>query len=278
MRLALNALTLISILMLVGLGLAIIFGLLRVINLAHGEFVTIGAYTAAFFQSLGLSYWLALMAAPFVGALIGLILERLIVRHLYTRMFATVLATWGVSLIIQQVIQLIFGAAPQSVASPFVGTIAFLGTEYPLHRLFLIAFAGALALGCYAGLRWTRFGLDLRAVIQDRDIAEAMGINTERLYAAAFSIGAGLAAIAGVLIAPMAVVIAQMGINYLARSFFVVIVGGTGGIAGVAAGSAIVGGFETLLSYQLPAIVAQAMVLVLAIVIVRFRPQGLVPS
>lgn len=277
-RLVLNALTLISILMLVGLGLAIIFGLLRVINLAHGEFVTIGAYTVALFQSLGLGYWPALVAAPFVGAVAGFVLERLVIRHLYMRMFATVLATWGLSLIIQQGIQLIFGAAPQRVDTPLAGSVAFLGADYPVYRLFLIALAAVLTIGCYIALQRTRFGLDLRAVIQNRDVAEAMGINTERVYAAAFSIGAALAAIAGVLLAPMTVVIAQMGINYLARSFFVVIVGGAGSIAGVAAGSGIVGGVETVLSYQLPVTVSQALVLVLAILIVRVRPQGLVPS
>lgn len=277
-RLVLNALTLISILMLVGLGLAIIFGLLRVINLAHGEFVTIGAYTVAFFQSMGLSYWLALLAAPAVGALSGFVLERLVIRHLYTRMFATVLATWGLSLIIQQGIQLIFGAAPQRVDRPLAGSAAFLGADYPVYRLFMIALAIALTVGCHVALQRTRFGLDLRAVIQNRDVAEAMGINTERVYAAAFSIGAALAAIAGVLLAPMTVVIAQMGVNYLARAFFVVIVGGAGSIAGVAAGSGIVGGIETLLSYQVPVTMAQALVLVLAIVIVRVRPQGLIPS
>lgn len=274
----LNALTLISILILIGLGLAIIFGLLGVINMAHGAFVTIGAYTVALFQSIGFSYWLGLVAAPLVGALFGFILERLVVRHLYTRVGAAVLATWGVSLIIRQGIQLIFGPAPQHVTSPLSGTVSLLGAEYPIHRLFVIAFAGVLIFVCYVGMNWTRFGLDLRAVIQDRNIADAMGINTERLYTVAFSIGAGLAAIAGALIGPMAVVIAQMGINYLARSFFVVIVGGTGGIAGVAAGSAVVGGVETLLTYQIPATVAQALVLVLAIVIVRIRPQGLVPA
>ena len=132
--------------------------------------------------------------------------------------------------------------------------------------------------GCFAVFRWTRFGLDLRAVIQNRDMAEALGINTQRVYAIAFSAGAAIAAVAGVLIAPLTVVIAQMGVNYLARSFFVVIVGGVGSIGGVAAGSAVVGGTETVLNYQIPVTISQALVLALAIVIVRFRPRGLVPA
>ncbi len=273
-----NSLTLISILMLVGLGLAIIFGLMNVINLAHGEFVTIGAYTLALVQSLGGNYWLALALAPLVGGAAGLIVERLIVRHLYTRPLATILATWGLSLVIRQTLQLTFGAAPQRVDIPISELVSILGHPYPGYRLMLISVAFCLVAGCYAVFRWTRFGLDLRTVIQNRDMADALGINTARVYAIAFAAGAGLAAIAGVLIAPITVVIAQMGVNYLARSFFVVIVGGAGSIAGVGAGSVVVGGVETLLNYQVPATVSQALVLVLAIVIVRFRPQGLVPT
>lgn len=274
----LNALTLISILMLVGLGLAIIFGLMNVINLAHGEFVTIGAYTLALVQSLGGGYWLAFALAPLVGGTAGLIVERVIVRHLYTRPLATILATWGLSLVLQQTLQLTFGAAPQRVEIPISESVTVFGHPYPGYRLMLISVALCLVFACHAVFRWTRFGLDLRTVIQNRDMADALGINTDRVYAIAFAAGAALAAIAGVLIAPLVVVIAQMGVNYLARSFFVVIVGGAGSIAGVAAGSSVVGGVETLLNYQIPATVSQALVLVLAIVVVRFRPQGLVPT
>lgn len=276
--LLLNALTLISILMLVGLGLAIIFGLMNIINLAHGEFVTIGAYTLALVQSLGGSYWLALALSPFVGAAAGLIIERSMIRFLYNRPIATILATWGLSLVLQQLLQLVFGAAPQRVDGPLAGSASVFGVPYPAYRLFLIVTAFAIVGACYQVFRHTRFGLDLRAVIQQRDMADALGINTERVQALAFAAGAALAAIAGVLIAPLTVVIAQMGVNYLARSFFVVIVGGVGSIAGVGAGSAIVGGVETLLNYHVPVTVSQALVLVLAIVIVRFRPRGVVPA
>lgn len=276
--LVLNALTLISILALIGLGLAIIFGLMNVVNLAHGEFVTLGAYTLALIQAAGGTYWLALLVAPFVGALAGLLVERSIVRHLYTRPIATILATWGLSLILQQSLQLAFGAAPQRVYSPVPGSVEVAGVLYPAYRLVLIGFAALLFAASFAVFRRTRFGLDLRAVIQDRNMAAALGINTQRVYALAFSAGAALAAIAGVLIAPLTVVIAQMGVNYLARSFFVVIVGGAGSIPGVLAGSGVVGGMETVLNYQLPVTVSQALVLILAIIIVRFRPSGLVPA
>ena len=275
--LVLNALTLISILMLVGLGLAIIFGLMNVINLAHGEFVTIGAYTLAFVESLSGSFWLALALAPIVGGAVGLLVERMMIRHLYTRPLATILATWGLSLVLQQLLQLGFGAAPQRVDGPLPGSAFVFGVAYPAYRLLLITAALSIMAACFAVFRWTRFGLDLRAVIQNRDMAEALGIDTQRVYAIAFTAGAAIAALAGVLIAPLTVVIAQMGVNYLARSFFVVIVGGAGSIAGVPAGSAVVGGTETVLNYHIPVTISQALVLVLAIVIVRFRPRGLVP-
>lgn len=275
--LLLNALTLATILMIVALGLAIIFGLMNVINLAHGEFVTIGAYTLALVQALGGSYWLALLLAPIIGGLLGLFLERVLVRFLYQRQIAAILATWGLSLVIQQLIQIAFGAAPRRVDSPIEGSVMIFGESYPGYRLLLIAIAALLVSGCAIGFKHTRFGLDVRAVIQNRAIAAAMGINTERVYAAAFAMGVAMASIAGVLIAPLTVVIAQMGVNYLARSFFVVILGGVGSIAGVAFGSLFVGGIETVLNYKIPA-VSQAFVLMLAIVIIRFRPQGLMQA
>ena len=264
--------------MLVGLGLAIIFGLMNVINMAHGEFVTIGAFTLSALQGIGGSYWLALLVAPIIGGAFGLLLERGIVRHLYTRPLDTILATWGISLILQQLLQLLFGSGPQEVSTPIHGSVSILGSPYPAYRLVLIAFAMTLLAVTFLVFRKTRFGLDLRAVIQDRDMAEALGIDTRRIFAIAFAIGAALAAVAGVLIAPLTNVLAQMGANYLARSFFVVIVGGAGSIGGIAAGSAVVGGLETVLNYQVPVTVSQAIVLVAAVVLVRFRPRGLIPA
>lgn len=273
----LNGLTLISVLMLVAIGLGIIFGLMRVINLAHGEFVTLGAFTLSVLQGLGGSYWMALLIAPLVGAAAGYLIERFIVRHLYTRWLATILATWGLSLILQQSLQLIFGAGPQTVTSPIAGSVSVFGVSYPAYRLFLILFAVAVS-GCVLWMfACTRFGLDIRTVIQDGNMAEALGIDTRGTFSKAFMLGAALAAIAGVLVAPLTVVIAQMGVNYLAKSFFVVIVGGAGSFWGVAAGSGFVGGLETAFTYQMPVTLAQALVLTLAIVVLRFRPEGLVP-
>lgn len=274
----LNSLTLISILMLIGLGLAVIFGLMGVINNAHGEFVTVGAFSVSIVQSVGGSFWMALLVAPLIGALFGWIMERSLIRFLYTRPLDTILATTGLSLIIQQGLQLIFGAGPQKVIAPMDVSVDLFGASYPVYRLVLIALSILIVAACHILLQRTRFGLDLRTVIQNRQMAESLGIDTKRIYSIAFCAGTALAAVAGVLIAPLTAVVATMGVNYLARSFFVVIVGGAGSVMGVVAGSTVVGGLESLLNYVIPATISQALVLIMAIIIVRFRPRGLIPS
>lgn len=274
----LNTMTLIGILLIVSMGLAIIFGLMNVINLAHGEFVTIGAFTLVAVQAVGGSFWLALLVGPVVGYCIGLVIERLLISRVYTSPLHAILMTWGLSLIIQQLLVLTFGAAPQRVTGPFEGAIDIFGATYPTYRLFLIAFVLAVFSVTIVLFKTTSFGLNIRAAIQSSEMAAVMGVDVEKVNARAFASGAALAALAGVLLAPMTAVTAYMGMNYLARSFFVVLVGGAGSVAGVAAGSSFIGGLETALSYQIPTTVAQALVLVLAIVILRFRPNGVLPA
>jgi branched-chain amino acid transport system permease protein/urea transport system permease protein len=271
----LNAMTLISILLLVGLGLAISFGLMNVTNLAHGDFVTVGAFAVYFVQSIGGSFWLGLAAATVAGAAVGFILEFAIIRHLYSRPVSTVLATWGVSLILQQVLELTFGLGAKPVTPPVDGTFDLIFTAYPAYRLILIAIALMILLAVVLLIRKTSFGLDIRTVIQNREMAEGVGINTRRTYAIAFSFGAAIAGLAGGLIAPLAIVLPQMGVNYLANAFFVVIVGGAGSIGGLVAGSVFVGGFTSVLDYQISPSLAQAVVLLAAIVAVRLRTNGL---
>jgi branched-chain amino acid transport system permease protein/urea transport system permease protein len=264
--------------MMVALGLAIIYGLMDLINFAHGEFVTMGAYTLVVVSNQGGSYWLALLLSPIVGGIFGIVLERTVIRYLYSRPLAIILATWGISLVLRQSFQLIFGAYAYGVAEPVAGSLSFFGAEYPAYRLFLIGVSLFLMGICYVVFRYTGFGLDVRTVIQNRDMAEALGIDTRRVYVLAFGAGAAMAAVAGVLVAPLGSAFPHMGINYLAKSFFVVIVGGVGNIAGVAVGSALIGCLETLLNYQVPVSLSQALVLIVAIIIVRFRPQGMIPA
>jgi urea ABC transporter permease protein UrtB len=274
----LNGLTLVSILVLVGLGMAIIFGMMGVINLAHGEFITLGAFTLIWVQSWGGNYWMGLALAPVVGAAFGFLLEVLIIRHLYSRPLDIILATWGVSLIIQKVLELIFGSASQPVISPFEGAVPIFGISCPAYRIFLIVFVAVVIGACVLVFRRSQFGTNLRAVIQNREMAEALGINTKRVYRLSFVAGAALAALGGVLVAPIVTVYASVGVTFLSKAFFVVIVGGTGTIAGVVAGSSLIGFLETFFNYTIHPSLGRALVLILAIVLFRFRPQGLVRS
>lgn len=276
----LNILTSVSILALVALGLAVIFGLMDIVNLAHAEGVTIGAYTLAVAQSAGgpHAFWLALFVAPAVGAVFGWCLERLVIRALYTRPLDTLLATYAVSLIVQKALELIFGTQPLLVYAPFTGALAVPGGSYPAYRLFVIAVATVVTAGCWLLFARTCFGTQLRAVIQQPAMAEAVGIDTRRLNRLAFSGGTALASLAGVLVAPMVSVESHLGVAYLAKAFFVIVLGGIGSIGGSLLGSAFVGTVETLLSYRVDPSLASAIVLILSIVLIRVRPQGLLPG
>ena len=273
---SLNALTIIGILALIGLGLTISFGLMNVTNLAHGEFVTVGAFTVYVVQSLGGSFWLGLVFAPLAAAVVGVLLEWLVLRHLYERPAAVILATLGASLVIQQSLEFVFGHGAKPVSAPFSGTVDLGLTAYPAHRVLVILVSFAALASVYFIMRRTGFGLDMRTVIQNRDMAEAVGINTLRTFAVAFAFGAALAGLAGALIAPLASVLPQMGIAYLANAFFVVIVGGAGSVGGVLAGSSFIGGLTTFFNYQLDPSLSQALVLLAAIIMVRLRPHGIV--
>ncbi len=277
-ELLINALTLFSILVLVALGLAIVFGLMNIINMAHGEFVMLGAFTLTTVEAIGGGFWIGLLAACAVGAAFGFLLERVMIRHLYGRPMGAILATWGVSLMLQHGLQLIYGASPQMATGAVDGATTVFGLIYPAYRLLLIAATLVIVGIVVLIVRYSSFGLDLRAVIQNRDVAEILGIDTRRVFMLAFCAGSALAALAGALVAPLANVVTTMGAGYLAPSFFVVIVGGAGSLPGVVAGSALVGILQTILDYQIPVTFSQALVLIISVAIVRFRPRGLVPA
>ena len=274
-----------SVLLLAAIGLAITFGVMGVINMAHGEMIMTGAYVAFVIQQLfraflppGFLDAYLLVAVPMAflfAGLLGVLLERCLIRFLYGRPLETLLATWGVSLILQQGLELTFGLGAKPVTPPIEGTFDLFFTVYPAYRLILIGIAMLTLLGVILLISRTSFGLDIRTVIQNREMAEGVGINTRRTYAIAFTFGAAIAGLAGGLVAPLAIVLPQMGVNYLANAFFVVIVGGVGSIGGLVAGSVFVGGLTSVLNYQISPSLAQAIVLLAAIVAVRLRPNGL---
>ncbi len=278
--LLLNVLSQVCVLALVALGLAIVFGMMDIVNLAHGEFVTLGAFTLAAMQQAGgtQAYWPALVVAPLVGAAAGWLLEVSVIRLLYHRTLDTLLATYAVSLIVQKLLELSFGKHPQLVHTPLSGSLHLLGAEYPSYRVFVIAVSSIAVALCALVFTGTRYGIHLRAVIQNPRMAEGLGINTRKMNRSAFALGAALAAFAGVLVAPLVSVESHLGLAYLGKAFFVIVVGGIGSVLGAVTGSALIGSVETLLNYRVDPSLASALVLLMAIVLIRLRPQGLVPG
>ncbi len=262
-------------LLLVVLGLAIIFGLMNVINMAHGEFFLVGAYSVIAVQAAGGSFWLALVVAPVLLALIGLMIEELVIRHIYHRFIDTILATWGLSLAIKQAIIVIFGPTSQSVVNPIPDPVAILGVTYPSYRLFIMAVSVVMACATFAVFYRTRLGLMMRGVIANRAMASSLGVNTRNMDRATFAFGAALAGLAGAVMAPIMSVDPQMGVGFLIPAFLSILVGGTGTLLGALLGSTVIAGANTVVASLWTQVAAQIAVFTLAIVIIRIFPRGL---
>ena len=262
-------------LLLVVLGLAIIFGLMNVINMAHGEFFLVGAYCVIAVQAAGGSFWLALVVAPVLLALIGLVIEELVIRHIYHRFIDTILATWGLSLAIKQAIIVIFGPTSQSVVNPIPDPVAILGVTYPSYRLFIMAVSVVMACATFVVFYRTRLGLMMRGVIANRAMASSLGVNTRNMDRATFAFGAALAGLAGAVMAPIMSVDPQMGVGFLIPAFLSILVGGTGTLLGALLGSTVIAGANTVVASLWTQVAAQIAVFTLAIVIIRIFPRGL---
>lgn len=270
----LNSITLISVLFLVAIGLTITFGLLGIINLAHGEFFMLGAYTVVLGGELGIPVVVALVAAPIVVGLLGALIEETVIRRLYERPLDTLLATWGLSLVIRQVVKIAFGARQRGSDYVFSGTVSILGVEYPVYRLFVVLVAIVVGAAFFAVIYRSDFGVKLRAVIHNRSMARAIGINTRRVDRTTFALGAAVAGLAGAIVAPLGTINPNMGLNYLIDAFLVVIVGGQAAL-GAVVGAGFIGGAESMLSFFMAPVVASILVLLATIVVLRIRPQGL---
>jgi branched-chain amino acid transport system permease protein/urea transport system permease protein len=271
----LNGISLTMVLLLISLGLAIIFGLRGVINLAHGEFFMLGAYAMVLANQFLPDFWGGLIVAPLLVALIGWAVERGMIRFLYERPLDTLLATWGLSIVLRELIKNTVGAGYQYTRAPFTGQAHFLGIEYPVYRLFIIGFSSlVLAVVFYLFLR-TDLGMQIRAAIANRDMAASLGIRTERLDQFVFALGAGLAGLAGAVMSPVITLHPEMGLDFFAQTFFVVIIGGIGSLWGMIPSAAIIGGAVVVMSTYIRPIVAQILVLSLAILVIRVRPRGL---
>lgn len=272
--LLLDIVTTAAILFAVASGLMIILGVMKLINFAHGAFLTIGGYSAFATTQLGWNPWLAIPFAALVGFLLGLVVERAIVRPLYTRPLDAILATWGLGIIIGQVITIAFGRQVQFVQSPISGAVEFLGQSYSTYRLVLVVLAVLLAMALTALFYFTRFGLNARAVIMNEDLARGLGIDSTRVRLTTFGLGAALASMAGAMITPLISVDPNLGLPWLVNSFMLVLVSGVS-IPGLMIASLILGGAQVVVSTYVSAILGGLTIVVLAAVILRIRPQGL---
>lgn len=270
-----------SILLLVALGLAIIYGTMGVINLAHGDFLMVGAYTTWFMQKnlhIGLLYTMPVVFI--VGIIVGLIVERGIVQFLYKRPLDTILATWGVSILLEELVNIFAGSNLKYVNLPNMlsGDLVIFGVHFGEYRLLIIAVASALLLFTAYLFYKTDFGLKVRAVVRNPEIAEANGINSKLIYSATFAYGSGLAALAGALIAPIKSVSPTMGVHYVVDAFLVVVVGGVGSLFGLMVSSGIIGELESIIGYAIDSTTAKVLIFIAVIVIIRFKPAGLFSS
>jgi urea transport system permease protein len=267
-----------SILLLIALGLAIIYGTMGVINLAHGEFVMLGAYTVWFLESrfgFGLIACL-LFVFVFVG-LVGWLVERLLIRNLYSRPLDTILATWGVGVVLQQAVRLSAGAELRYVKMPeyLSGAVSFLGYEESAYRVFIFVVTLALLAITYVLIFRSEFGLRLRAITQNPEVARCFGINAGRIYSLTFAYGAGLAGIAGALVSPLKSVAPDMGTNYIVDAFLVVVVGGVQSLLGTVASSYLIGQASGVLAFLSDDTMAKAIVFLGVIILIRLFPRGL---
>ena len=271
--LALDVVTTAAILFVVAAGLLIVFGVLKIINFAHGGFLTIGGYAALVTTELGLSPLLAAPLALVVGLVLGAAVELLIVRPLYSRPLDAILATWGLSIVVVQLITLGFGRGTNFVQSPVQGAVAFLGTSYSLYRLLMLIVAGVLCAVMVAILQGTRLGLSARAVIMNETLARALGINSAMVRFATFSIGAGLAAMAGALITPLLSIDPLMGVPWLLNAFMLVMVSGTS-LFSLGLACLVLGGAQVVVSTYTSPVLGTLTIVVLAAVLLRIRPSG----
>jgi urea transport system permease protein len=285
---AFNALSLSSILLLVALGLVFSFGLMNVINMAHGEFMMVGAYVTFLVQrgfamaapeANGMYIFVALILAFIVTGALGFLLERSLIRYLYGRPLDTLLATWGVGLVLQQTVRAIFGAANVDVPAPgwLNGGIALAaGVLLPYKRIFIFVIVALCIVGIYFYVTRSAPGRRMRAVMQNRQMASCLGLSTARVDAMTFALGSGLAGIAGCAITLLGSIGPTLGTNYIVDAFMVVVLGGVGQIAGTIMAAVVIGSFNTAFELGSTASIGKVLVFVTIIAFLQWKPNGLV--
>lgn len=266
----------ISNLALISLGLAIIFGMMRVINLAHGEFLMLGGYTVVVATNAGINIWISmLILAPLIVGVIGVVVERLLIRWLYGRMVDTLLATWGLSLLLVGIVTSLFGASTGTTVSPPLGVLRIGEYSASGYELFLIIVTILLLFGVWLTLRFTKLGLLARGTMQNAEMASALGVSTSNIYMITFGLGAAVSGLAGGLLAPITGVLPTIGATYIAKAFITVISGGAAILAGTTAGSILLGGINGIFSFIAGSTFGEIALLLAAIILLRLMPKGI---
>lgn len=283
-----NGISVSSILLLAAIGLAITFGLMGVINMAHGEFIMIGAYTTYVVQNLFKKYLpegvfdsyciVALILSFLIAALFGFVLEKLIIRHLYGRAADSLLVTWGVSLVLQQLARSIFGSPNVDVAAPSFLTKSIRVTDViilPYKRIAILIIAAIALLLVYYLMYKTRHGRNIRACMQNRDMAASLGVNTKKIDSTTFAIGSGLAGLAGCVLTWIGAIGPALGTNYIVDAFMTVVVGGAGSLIGTVIGSLFIGVGGTAFEFMSNASLGKVLIFVCVIIVLQFKPKGI---
>lgn len=261
-------------LVLISSGLAIVFGMMKVINLAHGEFMMMGGYATITAVNYGVNIFIAmLIVAPLIVGLIGLVVERLVIRHLYGRLVDTMLATWGLSLLFIGLATMIFGNTTTGIPTPIPG---FTVGAYQMngYNFFIILVSIALVIIMYAVLKGTRVGLVARGAMQNPEMAAALGYSPDKIYMATFFAGSALSGLAGAVLAPLVGLVPTSGGAYIAKAFITVVAGGPSLIAGLVSSSGLFGLINQVFTFAISPVMGEVALLVSAIILLRLLPQG----
>jgi urea transport system permease protein len=260
-------------LILSSIGLAVIFGMMGVINLAHGEFIMCGAYVTVLSARAGLPLPLAMLLGAAVAGVIGMLIEYVVIRRLYGRLFDSIVATWAISLIATQGMLIVAGPSIEGLKTPF-GSFELAGLSFSWYRVLLPVVALAILAGLYLLFVKTPFGVRARATIQKPDMARALGVDTDRVYALTFGLGAALAGLTGALYAPTMTTVPTMGSAFIVQAFVTVVVGGTDVLLGAAPAAAVLAFIQSLLTASYGQLMGQVGLLLTVIVVVRVLPKG----
>lgn len=265
----------VSSLILISTGLAVVFGMMKVINLAHGEFMMMGGYATITAVNLGVNIFVAMLViAPITVGLIGLIVERLVIRHLYGRLVDTMLATWGLSLFFIGLATMIFGNTTTGISTPIPG-FAIGNFQINGYNFFIIVVSALLLVGMLAVLKSTRAGLIARGAMQRPDMAAALGYSPNRIYMATFFCGSALSGLAGAVLAPLVGLVPTSGGAYIAKAFITVIAGGPSLIAGLFSSAGLFGVVSQVFTFAISPVIGEVALLVAAVILLRLLPQGI---